>query len=232
MRWVLGLLAFFLIACMVLAVVAYTLWGAWGLLGIVAVVLGGLLLLKSLGGYLLQRALTAPFKAKGAVLRDAALEVHSVTPAEAPAQEYDPEDDPDYPADDPDGIVDPEETGMDEEEPEAVPLTWYHLDVTITPREPTGPFTLWEPWELTLAGPDAQAGTSTDLGDLEDYRGEIAEIQICDEGRWQVDEVGKYGGPQRLLIHAGVPTETRRVRLRYYFEVFGEIDLTPVGAAG
>ena len=215
MRKLLGAALFLLIVLMVLAALALQAWGIPGLAGFVAVVVATLIGLKFVVGALLKKLFTAPFIAKGAALRDAQVQVHSVTPAAAPVYEAEEED------------------AEDEEEPEEpdVPRDWYHLDVTITPPVPTGGFTHWEPGELVLTGPDAKS--SRDLDSMDEEAAEpVAEVEIWRDGGWRPDEEGKYPGPQRLRLLAGVPVGTRRARFRYYFEVFGEIDLPSPAVGG
>lgn len=206
----LGAVLLVLVLAMVLAVVAFNLWGVWGLLGVIGMGVLSLFGLKLMVGVFLKKLFTAPFQMKGAVLRDAGLEVHSVTPAAPPA-------------------VPGAEAGEEEAEeaPAAEALAWYHLDVTVTPREPRGGFTHWEPGELVLAGPEAKG--SEGLDDLqEDDACQVEEVRIWRDGQWQPDEEYKYPGPQRLRLLVGAPPDQRRARLRYYFEVFGWIEL-PAG---
>jgi hypothetical protein len=148
----------------------------------------------------LPRLLKAPFRAKGAVLRGAGVRVHSVERAEAPAAAAPGEDE---------ALAD-----------DAGPREHYRIEVTITPRPDGGPFALWEPGELRLAGPGARA----DEPDADDA-GEVYALEIEQDGQFLPDEGMKYGGPQRLRFVAAVPPGQRRLRFRYYFELLGDVPL-------
>lgn len=150
--------------------------------------------------------LKLPFKAKGAVLRNAAVDVHAIERAEPPA-------------------LDP----SDEAASAVGPREHFRLEVTITPPAASGPFTLWEPGELAIVGPQARAGEPGTGED--DFQVQALEIQ--EDDRFQADSGMKYGGPQRLRLLVAVPPGQRRLRFRYYFEVFGNVPLPgpPVGDA-
>jgi len=191
----------------ILALSVYQMWGPAGLFGILLTGILCLVLLRFLAGRMLRKAFEAPFAAKGAVLRDAGVVVHSVTPTTAPPEN------PDEPEDE------------DEERSPApdLPCAWYLVELTISPGPTIGPFQLWEPGELILTGPEARS--SRNMGDLEDHQFELREIWIQDGVGWSEDDGSKYAGEQRLRLLIGAPTTTRQARLRYYFEVFGTIDL-------
>jgi hypothetical protein len=148
----------------------------------------------------LPRALWLPFKAKGAVLHDAVVDVHSIERVELPSPK-----------------------GSDEEElaVEPGPHEQFRIDVTITPRTPTGAFTLWEPGELRIVGRDARAGDPE--ADAADF--EIRSLEVQEDGRFQPDSGMKYPGPQRLRLWVAVPRGQPSLRLRYYFEIIGNVTL-------
>jgi len=217
------------------AAVSFAIWGAAGLLifvGVVSVGLVGIALaLKKLAGALVGRLFLAPFAAKGAVLKDATLTVHSLTAAEAPSE-------PALGAGDEVGDAEPYEADEDEEgedyddeedEPETPrePLTWYYLDATVTPGPAKGPFTLWEPGEMVLALPEAASSTSLEDLDESDELGEVHDYRIWQDGRWVEDEMGKLRGEQRVRFHVGLLPNVTRFRLRYYLEVFGDVTVIP-----
>lgn len=234
------LLVLILAAFMALAVWLYNTLGVWGFVGAVAAFAVFVYSLKFLLVWGIQKAFLLPFKAKGAIMKDAQIEVHSITLTDAPpAESYDEDDEVDeeedqWPEerdatddkDDARGLArrmaeqEDAEDSWDEDdgEPsEEVPQDWYLVDATITPRPPQGGFRLWEPGELVLVPPDAKGG---DLAG--DGVGSVADIEIFSEGRWQADESYKYEGPLRLKMRVGVNRGTRRARFKYYFEVFGE----------
>ncbi len=149
--------------------------------------------------------MAAPFKAKGAVLSGAQATLHSVGAAEQPARRYDPDEE--------DGeITEGEDAG-----PRPQPR-WYRIDVTITPRANVGAFRLWEPGELQLVpGPGSEADPDNALS--------FEEVRVWQHGSFRDDEIGKYEGPQRLELLAGIPEGVDVLRFNYYFEQFGEVRL-------
>ena len=193
----------------VLAVLALLVVGAvqairilpwWALLlGALLLVLGGKLVI----GRLVRKLFLMPFRAKGAVLRDAEAHVHRVSPA--------------TPTDD---------------EKEAFPgRQQYLVEVTISPQAVDGPFGMWEPGELRLVKPDSVLHPESDEPDEEDTACDITRIQIENEGRWEDDEGMKFSGPQRLRLVIAVQPGHRALKFRYYFEEFGTVRLAqPVGA--
>ncbi len=170
----------------------------WGLLALFGWLVFSVVALVKWG---LPRLLRVPFRAKGAVLRGATVHVHLVERAEAP-----------------------EADGVDGDG--AGPREHYRIEVTITPRAPSGSFKLWEPRELVLVGPNARAGDP----EADDSAGEIGRIEVEDEGRFAADEGMKYGGPQRLRLLVSTPAGQRRVRFRYYFELLGDVTLPATSA--
>src|SRR5262249_39345629 len=115
--------------------------------------------------------------------------------------------------------------GSDAESPRRPPKprAYYRLDVTITPRPPTGQgFRHWEPGELMLAPADAKVGPDSDDSDNVG----LASVEILQDGRFVSDEGMKYLGPQRLRVVFGLePGAARRLKCRYYFETFGEFSV-------
>lgn len=185
------------------------LFQAIGWLAIPAVLAANLVLLfvlKKLIGRLITKAFTAPFKAKGAVLRGATAEIHSVTPASAPVRREDDDEDP---------------------AAEAGSLVHYLIDVTVTPVPNDGPFQHWEPGDIRLVLPTAKP----DDTDGDDDDGVIHAVRIWQDGAFVDDEGMKFPGPQRLELHVGVAPTVREVRFRYYFELFGTVRFPSFNAA-
>lgn len=205
------LLVFVLLAA--LAIGGAWAWQRFGQLGLAAVlvVLAFVLLaVKMLGGRLLARLFTAPFRAKGKVLHDASVEINGVYHAPEPAPEHDP------------AVDDEDEEEVLDYDPS---WSWFFLDVTIRPL-PTAAdgkgFTLWEPGELLLVGPDASPVPGEDEAEDEDAHCVVHEVDVWHDDAFRVDEQGKYEGPQRLRMHIGLPPGDRhRLQFRYYFELFG-----------
>jgi len=148
----------------------------------------------------LKRLLLMPFKAKGAVLRDADVQVHAIE--RAGALEPDPDTDPE---------TIPAPMG---------PCECYRLDVTISPKPPSGRFRLWEPGELLLVGPNAKP----DDPDADDAC-EVRQVEVKHNGRFEPDEGMKYEGRQRLRLLLATAPGVHQLRFRYYLELFGRVSL-------
>jgi hypothetical protein len=105
------------------------------------------------------------------------------------------------------------------------PRERYLVEVTITPSDPKGPFSLWEPGELRLVRPESVLRPYSNEPDDEDNACTITRIQIEDEGQWKDDEGMKYGGAHRLRLHLAAQHGVQKLKFRYYFEEFGNITL-------
>jgi len=186
-------LLFMVATVAVVAVVRLLPW--WAVIALFAVLV---LAARSLLRWGLPRLLRLPFKAKGAVLHDAVVDVHSIERVERLEGSHE------------------EELAV-----EPGPRKPFRIDVTITPRTPTGAFTLWEPGELRIVGRDARAGDPE--ADEADF--EIRSLEIQEDGRFQPDSGMKYPGPQRLRLWVAVPPGQASLRLRYYFEIIGNVTL-------
>jgi len=166
-------------------------------------VVGGIVLLILSGyffsGRILEALFKIPFRAKGAVLRRATAEIHSLT-----------------------GEATPEAKPEDSEEQEGANRRYFVLDVTLKPIARSGSgFQLWEPGELQLVSLDAKAEDTDADGDLCEIKG----IEIEGEGGFVPDEGMKYRGPQRLRLTLAATPEARQLQFRYYFELFGSVSL-------
>lgn len=221
------ILLLFLALLMAAAVVAYHFWGWAGLGGVIV-----LLFLLGFGikwavGAALKKLFVTPFKMKGAVLKEAVVTVHAVTPAEPPSvsdEEEELDDAERIPGDS--GVPDEPEEREEGEEEVRRPNRWYHVDLTVTPTAGEGGgFTMWEPGELGLAGASAVSTDSIDEMGEDDEVGEIGAVQIWQDEAWVDDEGMKFPGPQRLRLHVGLHEGVTSFRLRYYFEVFGNVSV-------
>jgi hypothetical protein len=97
---------------------------------------------------------------------------------------------------------------------------WYHVDVTITPHQTGEGFTFWEPGELLLVSPDANA---EDIEDDEDGVAHVHDLRIFMDGAFREYDGEKYEGPQRLELRLGVKPGVNALQFRYYFELFGHV---------
>jgi hypothetical protein len=84
-------------------------------------------------------------------------------------------------------------------------------------------FALWEPSELLLVTTDVKANDLENGFDSDNC--EIHDFKIFRDDRFVEDEEGKYEGSQRLQLHIGVVPSIDRLQFRYYFELFGQINL-------
>jgi hypothetical protein len=201
-------IVFLLIVVGLGAAVKYLPW--WGS---VLIFLGLIVVAKFVAKYLLKKLIVLPFKAKGAVLRGATAQVHSITAIAPPA--------PDQAAGDADDLAEPDKA--------AVPRSYYQFDVTITPQDATGNFTHWEPGELRLMRPESGVGVDDET---DDGSCTVRSLEIQEEAGFKPYEGMKYPGPQRLRMTVGVQEGVTALKFRYYFEAFGEVRLpAPVAKA-
>ncbi|HEV3121718.1 MAG TPA: hypothetical protein VGY53_07440 [Isosphaeraceae bacterium] len=229
-----------LLLALIIAAVRYLPW--WGIL---LLVVGVYLFFKFAFGRLLLRIFLVPFKMKGAVLRGARAEVHSVELAPPPpprstierpiaALEHDgnglgngkAEEENEALDEDDDEDTDDEDLDDADFETESIPREYYQVDVTITPGSHSGAFQHWEPSELLVVPYDAKI--SRNFRDLDVTSMDLHDLEIFRDGAFMPDEEGKYFGPLRLRMVMGLPLDTpRRLKFRYYLEAFGELILPP-----
>jgi len=196
-----GLLFFIAIVGIAFAI-KYLPWWAL-LLGVVVLVVIGKFMVKKL----LLRLFLKPFQVKGAVLKGASAEVHSVTPVTTPAQAA-------------------AETTAEGEPAETTPKDRYSVDVTIRPGSAVTPFTAWGPGELCLVSPDSVLNPyDTESASSDDDLCEVQSVEVEQDGRFQPDEGMKFPGPQRLKLTIAVKPGTPALKFRYYFEEFGCVTL-------
>lgn len=201
----------------------------WLLLG--AVVVGAVaawLLQGRLFNFLLRRLLMIPFQLKGRVLRNATVEVHSIRRAAAP-----PEDAAE--------TVTVGEEGETEPSRLPVPLDYYEVEATITPKPSDGPFMLWEAGELMLISPDRRWSDEDSSGVIRSLECWLAPGEQFDDeddspqpvpadGRYVKDTGCKLSGPRRLRLLVGVKPGIRELVFCYYLEQIGRLRI-PVGTA-
>ena len=169
----------------------------WGLLLAAAgVIVIGKFVIKRL----FFRLLLKPFQLKGAVLKGAKVEIHSITPAIEP----------------------PLKEAASSESPERAR---YHLEVTIHPGNANTPFGAWEPGELRLVRPESVLDMNPDTPSDNDDTCEIESIEVQEDGAFKPDEGMKFPGAQRLKLLLAVKPGASRLKFRYYFEEFGSVAL-------
>jgi hypothetical protein len=201
-------LIFILVLVALVLIIKYVPWQvSVGLL--VAFVFSAKFLGRWLIGRIINRLFLLPFKAKGAVLRDAVTKIHALEPtvlppSMQPAIEYHGDGE--------------EDAGEKDQLQDALARDYYRIEVTITPQSSAGPFQHWEPGELRLGRPGKK-------WDEEDDSCEVKSLETEQDGQFQADEGYKYGGPLRLRLLIGVLPGVERLTFRYYLEEFGEVIL-------
>ena len=192
------------------------------LMTLVAIIVGGVLAIKFLpwwallagavalvpiSRWVLKRTVvglfTAPFRMKGAVLKGAAAEVHSVVPTARPALEVGAEESNGGAA--------------------AAARRYFWLDVTVRPTGRSEGFQHWEPGELQLVRPESRLDPHE--ADEGEDACEVKRLEVQQEGSFQEDEGWKLPGPQRLRLLLAVQPGVTGLKFRYYFEEFGEVHL-------
>jgi hypothetical protein len=148
----------------------------------------------------------------GSPLKDAAVEVHSVTAAPRPAgpSPYDLKEDDEQFCEDLDGQP------WDEEG-----CSFYWIDATITPADPAA---AWDPTTLSLVPadyiPDDEIDISEQLCGLHS-----AEIHV--NGRFRPAPEKDVRGPQRLRMLFAVHDGLRAVKFALFVTYFGRVELPP-----
>jgi hypothetical protein len=170
--------------------------------------LAGVVALFLVGKWVLQHAfvslLTVPFKMKGAVLRGAGAEVHSVVPTTAP----------------------------DAEESSDATRRHYWVDVTVRPTGQSQGFQCWEPGELQLVRPESHLNPHDSNADEGTGVCDVMRLEVEQDGAFQADEGWKLAGPQRLRLLLAVEPGVSALKFRYYFEEFGQVRLPAESVSG
>jgi len=166
------------------------------------------------------KAVTAPFKAKGAPLRGARLVIHELAAMAAPVRRAQPALAMAGGGSDEGSCDDASDEGRD-----APPADWrwYRMDATISPPVVNcGPFRAWAPGELMVVPFDADTSPKapSDHG-----VGRIERVEVFHDGGFVEDEGMSFEGEQRLRLEMACSPEVTVAKLRYYFEGFGTIEL-------
>jgi hypothetical protein len=194
----------------------------WYVLVALAVVF--VLSMKFLGKKLILWLFSLPFRAKGAALRGATVEVHSIAacaPPERPVEESNVGGDEEGSDDgeSPDEEAPPGEGQLIAcDVPTEEPRNYYRVEATITPGSKKQLFQHWEIGEVGLVLPKySPFGGNGD----DSCRVEALEVEL--DGAFTPDDGYKLMGPQRLRFVAGVKPGVDRLVFHYYFEKFGEL---------
>ena len=185
-------------------------------------------------------AVSGVFERRGEVLCGAAVQVHSVEPANTPASQQQLED---FRA-----VRQAQEPGYTS--PEA-PRVYYRIVLTIRPMPPAtpgpgasrnvttlSPAELWSPAELVLV-PYDEPVAAEDAANVPPmvkmmrqftagYR--LEEVTEPDDptGSPEIGQVTEGPRAKRFSFLVGVPAEVRELKFKYYGESFGHIVLPPV----
>jgi hypothetical protein len=149
------------------------------------------------------------FKTKSQVLKGAAVHIHNVELTEKPVDET--------------GAL-PDQT--DDEEPgdsePADDVRYVLIDFTLTPMPGGSKMTHWEPDELMLVPFDLPNDAKED----DHLSASIVRMKMIDEIGNESEDFDKIVGPGRFKAVFACPNALRgRVKLRYYFEGFGDVVL-------
>ena len=167
------------------------------------------------------KAVTAPFKAKGAPLRGARLVVHSLTAVAAPVREQKRALAMAGAGGGDDGGSDDDCDSAHDSMPET--WRWYCIDATVTPPAMTdGPFRGWAPGELSVVSQDADTSPSAPT---DDGVASIKGIEVFEDGAFTKDDGLSFEGEKRLRLTIACAPDLQAAKLRYYFEGFGCIEL-------
>lgn len=161
----------------------------------------GYFLMKFMIRAAMYRLFTIPFKMKGKALAGAIAEVHGWEWTDKPAA----------------GLEDEDGEGEPEED-----LRYVWVDVTITPPDRSEGFVYWEPGELALIPSNVLMKKLDD----HDHCLQVRAVRFIRNGEEVEDEGEKVGGAHRIKLLAALPPDKHSFRFVYYFEVFGEVNLT------
>jgi hypothetical protein len=170
----------------------------------------------------LRRVAEGLFTQKSSALKGATVEVHSVRPAAMPdtvkhglTATIDP-DDP----------VDEDDDRESDDVPDYANYQWAEVEMTVfPPADVARAFTHWDLDGLRLVPIDApKLGFSADEEvDRPEY--ELWDVRLVDGGVASEPDEDKLDGPRRLRFTVGVPRGTRLLKVQYFFEQFGRIEL-------
>jgi len=200
------LLVSFVITSVILAAMYLPIWASIGL--IIIYMLSATFVVKYVMKTLYKTVIAA-FTAKGEVLINATAEVHALDDSSPPGSSN-------------------SENLTPQQAAEDAARKWYSLDVTITPAAGAKtPFSLWEPGELLLVAYDSKdvEPTMESEGKFDDASCVIEEVRVFQHGKFNDDIEGKYAGAQRLKMLIGVQPGARKLKFRYCFKSFGQVNL-------
>jgi hypothetical protein len=221
------LAAFFVFVVSTVAAFVYLEW--WqAILASAAVfillIIGAKVLIQSAFGNLKKMA-QGMMDEKSKTLRNASIEVHSVKTVKMPS-EIEEEMRQVIDGNNPDGDEDDEE----EEPPQQdyANFHWVEVELTLfTDADEQGKISGWDVSDLRIVPIDAKPIEFMSMDDEESAEFDLYEIHIVKESVASVWQGDTLHGPQRIRFTTGVPRGTRLVKMQYYFEHFGRIELPP-----
>lgn len=143
------------------------------------------------------------FELKGAVLKDARVDIHHVLRTNQPS--------------------DWEAENEDDDAPKE--LKWFEIDATITPASAAGestPFSCWDPCEIEFV--DFQTAPQG-LEEYSDNDCVVDRAEIFIDGNFTREYPDKIAGNSRVKFVVGLPAHLKRCRLCYYGHSFGDVTL-------
>lgn len=216
-----------LLLILIAAILAFKFLPWYVLVGLAVVFV---LSIKFLGKKALLWVFSLPFRAKGAALRGAPVEVHSIEPCPAPQRRSGDSDDDDEDSENGEASDDDGAHDEGEEFESGVlitgdvssndPRSYYRVEATISPKHSKQLFDHWEIGELGLGLPNY----SPMDGDGKDAC-PIDALEVELDGKFTPDDGYKLMGPQRLRFVVDVSPGVQRLVFNYYFETFGEVQI-------
>jgi len=190
--------------------------GPWGSLALIAAIVALVVGLYVNGDRLMEWFISGSARSIGKVMKDAAVTIHSVTPA--------PEPDPSVWRTGDDEEDDAFEEDLNASEMPEGDFNWFKIDATIEPRpNAKGEPAAWEPTMLHLRKKDGKAPHPLDFNT--DCLN--AQVERWQDGGFVVFEYGTLQGPARIRLYAGIVPGAHELQFSYLGETFGEVRLPP-----
>ena len=163
------------------------------------------------------------FTEKSRVLRGATVTVHSVNPAVMPEELREQTRE----VIDADRDADNEE-GADDGTPDYENYRWCEVELTVFPDSTqTSTFQSWDVGDLRVVPLDAPKLEFLNAEQLDSPEFDLWNVRVVSDGAVAELDNDKLIGPRRLRFVVGVPRGVRLVKLQYFFEQFGRVELPP-----
>ena len=162
------------------------------------------------------------FTQRSEVLRGASVEVHSVRPTAMP-EELRAEAR---------RVIDGDRDPDDDDEPDETPnydnFQWCEVELTVFPnaadvKNAAG----WDIDSLVLVPIDAPKLEFLNADDSDQPEFDLLNVRIVADGNAVEPDGESLTGPRRLRFTVGAPRGTRLLKMQYFFEQFGRVELPP-----